>query len=700
MRKLKNLFLIAAVCLPRLVVTQDQVDFNLTEENSNSAINNTVNSDKPETNEVDDLESLKEDIGEVVFDEDKNSSNQKTEASSNEDKQKSKMQNNVSKGEEKVEIIADQLNQFDVGDEEKKLLMLAKRVQGKISTKEWDDLAIKAKIHKYEVQKGDYLWKISKKLFGSGFYYSKIWSLNPQITNPHEIEPGTVLAFDTGDAESFPNVQVGQFEDDSFGHSEGGLHSKKINDTEAGKTSSWLQERQKLIDQGVYFQFASEETYEDLENLEKLQKSGEYQKYDPPLSDIAIKEPSDEYDNSGFDKKDRVSFKFKEGFFLNTFVTNNPIVDLGVITGSQKESLFIHKNDTIFVKFQKSATVKLGDLYSVFAFGGEIRHGISDRAGFKYTTTAEIQVVGKKDDVWECLVTDQSGLVQRNDHITMHIPKITKLSKTFGRRLIESAVIGSYRESLVGNSFGDVVYLDRGRADGVEIGNVFDIYTFIDPGTGKKISAVPSNHIGELLVINLTDNFSTALVIGSKNEIALGSLALSRTQEEEMRRSKLKNRAKLVDVNNKVNKTQDELDISLNLDDVGSDILNRADKIQLTEDELEELEKKEREKSVIKENERDEKELDRLESEIASAETTLNEAKVDEDKFLEQQNLEEIEKKTGDQDPNGFESLDEIETDIKRKYLDEDINNKENPYGLTEFDLEEVDELLNTDFKK
>jgi len=58
------------------------------------------------------------------------------------------------------------------------------------------------------------------------------------------------------------------------------------------------------------------------------------------------------------------------------------------------------------------------------------------------------------------------------------------------------------------------------------------------------------------------------------------------------------------------------------------------------------------------------------------------------------------EKKIKDPDPNSFESVNEIERDVGRKYMDEDINNKENPYGLTEFDLEEIDEMLNTGRKK
>ncbi|MBC7427139.1 MAG: LysM peptidoglycan-binding domain-containing protein [Bacteriovorax sp.] len=675
--------------------------------------------------EQDDLQSLQEDIGTMVFKEGsktdatptatdlKNSPDAGAAASPTatagptKTNEKSGTLNIVNpKGQasdndvmknEKAEIIADESVNFDTGTEEKKLLELSKYVQNKITPKEWDDLAIKAKLDKYEVQKGDYLWKISKNLFGSGFYYSKIWSLNPQITNPHEIEPGTILAFDTGDADSFPKVQVGEFKDDEIeGTKTGGAYTN----TDDKNRPEWLQDRKKLIDQGVYFQFASEETYEDLERLEKLQRNMEYEKYDPPLSDINIAEPGDAYDSSGFDKSNKITFNYREGFFLNTFITTNVVQDLGEIKATPQESVFIHKYATIYVTFDKSTKVKPGDLFSVYTAGGEIKHAVSDRSGYQYTTTAQIKAVRKIDDVWECTVVDQSGIVQRKDRITVYTPKIGKIAKTFSRRNVEAAIIGSYRDTISGSSFGDVVYLDRGRADGVELGNVFDVYSFVDRGTQRKITPSPTYKIGELTVINITDNFATALITGSMNEITVGSISITRTQEEQARRLHLKSKVKLNDVKKVEGKALDELDVELNLDDVSQDILNKADKIQLTEDELEELERQERDKSVIKDSKRDVKELDRLEGEIKDAESSLNESKVDEDKFLEQQSLDGLEKKSKQQDPNAFESLNEIEKDIGRKYLDEDINNKENPYGLTEFDLEEVDELLNTNLKK
>lgn len=651
--------------------------------------------------EQDDLQSLKEDIGDVVFDKEKD---KETKKESNElvkgplNVENPKVNNFESSTEEKAEIVADQTANFDIGNEEKKLLDLSKFVDKKITGKEWDDIAIKAKLEKYEVQRGDYLWKISKKLFGSGFYYSKVWALNPQISNPHEIEPGTVLAFDTGDSETLPNVQVGEFSDEEVIPSKTGGSSYAGNGGE--NQSSWIKERKKLIDQGVYFQFASEETYDDLERLEKMHKNLEYEKYDPPLSNVTIKEPSDQYDNTGFDKNSKIIFNYKEGFFLNSFVTTNVVQDLGEIKATPKESVFIHKLDTIYVSFDKSAKVKPGDLFSVYTAGGEIKNPISDRSGFVYTTTAQIKVIRSIDNVWECMVVEQSGIVQRKDRITVYTPKIGKIAKTFSKRSIEAAIIGSYRESLTGIAFGDVVYLDRGRADGVELGNIFEVYSFVDRGTQRKITPSPTYKVGELTVINITDNFATALVTGSSNEISMGSIAITKTQEEAARALRLKNKDKLKDVKKVEGKALEELDVELNLDDVSQDILNKADKIQLTEDELEELERLERDKSVIKDSERDVKELDRLEGEIQDSEKSLNESKVDEDKFLEQSSLEDLEKKAKDPDPNAFESINEIEKDIGKKYMDEDINNKENPYGLTEFDLEEVDELLNTGSKK
>ncbi|MAF78230.1 MAG: hypothetical protein CME60_08710 [Halobacteriovoraceae bacterium] len=362
-----------------------------------------------------------------------------------------------------------------------------------------------------------------------------------------------------------------------------------------------------------------------------------------------------------------------------------------------KENIFLSRFDHVFVNFDKSVKVKPGDLFSVYVAGGQVKHKVSDRSGYKYTIGAQAKALRKINNLWECELTEVSGLVQRGDRVTVYTPKIGKIIRTFNKRNIEAAIISSYQEAAGGVAYGGVVYLDRGRADGVEMGTVFELYSFMDRGKDKRLTADPTYKIGEVTVISLTDNFATALITSSRTDIPIGTIALTKTEEQAALAAANRNRSVLGAVKDIENKALDELDIELSLDDISKDLLEKADQVQLTEDELEELERQEREKSIIKDHERDLKELERLEAEILEAEEALNEAKVDEDKFLEAQNLNNIERNVKGTDPNAFESLNDIEDEVGLKFLDEDLNSKENPYGLTEFDLEEIDELLNTD---
>jgi hypothetical protein len=187
------------------------------------------------------------------------------------------------------------------------------------------------------------------------------------------------------------------------------------------------------------------------------------------------------------------------------------------------------------------------------------------------------------------------------------------------------------------------------------------------------------------------------LVSSSVRDFYKGDIAITKTKDSALRATKARN-AGIKGVRDAVDeKALEELDVELKVEDLNDSLLDKADKIQLTEDELAELERQEREKSVIKDSERDLKALERLESEIEGAEKLLKEAKLDEDKLLDDQNLEEVERSRGLQQQEG---LDEIEENLGKRYMDEDLNSKDNPYGLTEFDIEEVDELLNTEKPK
>ena len=591
--------------------------------------------------------------------------------------------------ESKKESVSD--FNFNLSKEEKKLLGLAQYVERKIPSSEWDEIATQANDEKYVIQTGDWLWKISERIFGTGFYYSKLWALNPHITNPHQIEPGMVLVFDTGSSDKLPEVQLGSFDEEGADGEKKKVVKKdpkkavqriqvKLKEYGDMVEPAWLQERKKLIAKGYYFEHDTGDTYADLEEIGQLSLVDEYKKYNPPIPEIMIEEPDEDV---GFDKKSVVDIDIKEGFALTTFLTKDSIVDLGEIVDlDETGEMLVKERERVYIKFNDNANVQEGDYFSIYDFGGPVHYKYSDRLGYRYTITGHIKVVKKFKGYWESEVQKVRDLIERNARVTFYVPKLRKSVNTFNRRTIESAIVGTYVEGRTYVGLGDVVYLDRGRVDGVEMGNVFQLYSSLKK---DRHDDFPKRKIGYLRVITLMDDFSTALVMESSDIIPIGALASTRIEEKSSWVSSQGNSAKEKDV-----------DIELHLKDSVKDILADAEKVKLTEDELKELEREEEKYSVIEDDERDLRELEKLEDEIVAAEKAVKESRNDEDKFLEGQNLNELEKKRpGQKVAEDFAPVNDIEGEVGLKFLDEEINSRENPYGLTEFDLEEIDELFN-----
>lgn len=677
-----------------------------------------IDVDLSENEELDDLESLKADIEEVYFEDDKEETDKVSKDFLKEiefetlEKDQEQIQRELRKDLEKLtkpgaptETKSDDepavtISEFDVGAEEEKLLKYAENLGNKLTRDEWKEISKSAKTNNYTVQLNDTLWRISKKLFGTGFYYSKVWALNPYIRNPHEIEPGMVLAFTEGDEVNAPEIKMGDFSspltDEERAQIGTGTVVDNLNEYAEDGVPGWLYEREQLMDQGIFVQNASEFTYDDLKEIAKQNLITEYENYEPPETPLNIEIP-DTFDEVGFDKSSIVRKEFKKGYYLNTFVTSNIVQDFGEIESSPEENDILTYYKKIYIRFDNGLAISPGDLFSIYSAEGKVSHPVSEREGFRYTIKGSIRINKKINDLWEAEVFDVQGTIRRSDRVTTYTPKIGSLLKTFNQRAIEAAIIGSFETSRTIYGYGDVVYLDRGRADGMELGNILEVYSFTDRNTEERITPDPTYKIGELRVITLTENFATALVSNSSFDIQAANIAVTKTTAQAIRESKIINKDALKNINLIEEKALEELDVELNLDSIGEALLEKADKLELTEDELDELERQEREKSFLKDYEEDLKELDRLESEIEEAEGLLNEIIEDQDKLLEQQDLNKLEEQLTRPDPDAFESLDEIEQEIGRKYLDEDLNAKENPYGLTEFDLEEIDELLNTD---
>jgi hypothetical protein len=71
----------------------------------------------------------------------------------------------------------------------------------------------------------------------------------------------------------------------------------------------------------------------------------------------------------------------------------------------------------------------------------------------------------------------------------------------------------------------DVVFLDLGKAQGLEIGNLLYIIRDVPPNADyvtRDVGNLPQKVIGAVVVVDLGERTSTALVVKSAEEIRLG----------------------------------------------------------------------------------------------------------------------------------------------------------------------------------
>ena len=60
----------------------------------------------------------------------------------------------------------------------------------------------------YSIEPGDTLYDVCSQLIDDGNYWPRLWSINPDIKNPHFIYPGMSIAFYPGDSQNPPFVEV------------------------------------------------------------------------------------------------------------------------------------------------------------------------------------------------------------------------------------------------------------------------------------------------------------------------------------------------------------------------------------------------------------------------------------------------------------------------------------------------------------
>jgi hypothetical protein len=213
------------------------------------------------------------------------------------------------------------------------------------------------------------------------------------------------------------------------------------------------------------------------------------------------------------------------------FIEAKDLTQSATVSGSREEKVMLAAGDQAYLRFPKDRPLRAGERYSIFET--DLDHPVRDPDtgkvyGYLVKVRGDIvvdQIAGA--DIARGTLTDTLDTIERGNRVSAAIRQFRRVEPRPSNVSLEARVVAAFTPTqfLAAERF---VVLNRGRRDGVQVGNrnfvirrgdgyrgVLEGWEHMDPESPKEV-------VGELWVVDVRDNASVAWIARSSKELRVG----------------------------------------------------------------------------------------------------------------------------------------------------------------------------------
>lgn len=324
-------------------------------------------------------------------------------------------------------------------------------------------------VETHVVEPGDTLWDLSERILGSPWLWPKVWSFNPEITNPHWIYPGDVIRF-------YPY------------------------DQDLPSQSELIADVREIPQEGA----DGEDEYGD----------------EPETPDIEV------IDTRPTRARSRTAFRR----FVNLFVTPQELAEAGTLTNAVGDKLLLSVHDRVYLSL-KGRTPSPGDRFMLYRTLGEVVHPVTaKRFGYMTQITGLASVESIETSLARARINRALVEVERGQYVTpLDESLMLEVEPRPAKNAVQGVVLALEFEGSRIAGEEQVLFVDAGSNAGLERGNVLQVASHGDPYTGD-VAGMPRESKGRLIIIQAHEIASTCLITRSSREIEPGDEFVALTQ--------------------------------------------------------------------------------------------------------------------------------------------------------------------------
>jgi hypothetical protein len=220
------------------------------------------------------------------------------------------------------------------------------------------------------------------------------------------------------------------------------------------------------------------------------------------------------------------------------FVTLDDLKISGRISGSTEDKSMLTQGDEVYVEYPEGKPLQVGRRYAVYTESKDIAHPVSKaKVGAFVRVLGEVEVVDvKKGKPARAILTYVTDVVERGDRVGTLKTQFKDVEPVAASKDLEGVIVAMIgTDQLIGD--GQVVFLDRGKDDGLKVGNRMQVVRrgdaypkqkgYVSPA-GQDDRRFPDNTIGDVVVVETAATTSLGWMVGTEQETFVGDHVVMR----------------------------------------------------------------------------------------------------------------------------------------------------------------------------
>ena len=217
-------------------------------------------------------------------------------------------------------------------------------------------------------------------------------------------------------------------------------------------------------------------------------------------------------------------------FIVNGFLARPKDIDpLGRVSKSPHNQSFMVERNLIYLKVKDPNSYSCGDVVTIYRkTKSRVRHPFQRRSyGSMYRVVGEAKVVHRYGNYITASIRNSWDGVARGDFVGAPRPTILQLNVQVPEGNLSGTIVERLKVETTMATERDIVFIDRGRNDGVSEGDSFyiiqqrDDYLQVKAVDDRKL---PPRVIGRIVVVATENDHSTAVVTDAATSIDVGAI--------------------------------------------------------------------------------------------------------------------------------------------------------------------------------